>query len=148
MSLLIVDRILAVSFSILCALLIVAGHDMRGGAGVMPVSIAVLGLITSLILIVQKKPSVADEEIPHPINWRRFLLWCALSVIAIAAIQDIGSFIAIPSFLFFSFYLLGKIEVKKSILISLIFTAFIYFTFVQLLEVPLPNGILSDWLDI
>lgn len=122
------------------------------GNGFIPVIFSVVLMILSASLVVievrktvkaRKNASaeeVAPEEGPDR-SWLRALVPIVYSILAIVAFRWLGVVISMFLTAFVWLFWISKIELKKSLSISLILTLIVYGIFVMWLRIPFPRGI-------
>ena len=139
-----VDRIVGCALVFICGIAIYAALGMRGGAGVFPIVIGVLCILSCLALLIQSyiERAVEDEAVDS-LNWSRFGMWGLCIVVLLTTFDTLGAFVVLPVFLFVSFLLLSHLSWRMSAVISVSFTAAIFVIFAVLLDVPMPAGLLS-----
>ena len=110
----------------------------------------VLGLMVFLTLllaintfIIKPKNSEEDkEEDQFKGNlYGQFFLIMALSAVYVILIDIIGFFVTTAIYLFVTMVIL-KSSIKWSIVVSIVFSIFLYLVFVSFLKVPVPRGFL------
>lgn len=147
MNLKIIDRCISITFFFMACGLLIYGKSLNNGAGTLPVSISILSMI-SAFFVFKATFNLKTHQSFDLVCWERFFGYLLLSFLLVFGLEFMGAFVAIPIFLFLSFKVFGNISFKLSFAISVLFSIFIYIVFFRLLEVPLPNGILSGWLDV
>ena len=110
----------------------------------------VLGLMVFLTLLlaintflIKPKNSEEDkEEDQFKGNlYGQFFLIMALSAVYVILIDIIGFFVTTAIYLFVTMVIL-KSNIKWSIVVSIVFSIFLYLVFVSFLKVPVPRGFL------
>ncbi|GGX95576.1 hypothetical protein GCM10007160_23970 [Litchfieldella qijiaojingensis] len=144
MTLVKIDRGVALLFGVAFAAVIATGLGMRGDAGVFPAIAGSLGIIACIGLALGTLRSNPSDEPSAPLEVRRLLIICLCVLGLLVLMVTAGTFIALPLFLFAGLRWLARLRWLTSLLISLGFTAMIYLIFVQLLAVPLPSGWLTS----
>ncbi|QKY70053.1 tripartite tricarboxylate transporter TctB family protein [Lentibacillus sp. CBA3610] len=87
--------------------------------------------------------SKAEKKKAEELNVKRVLLFGTLIALYIILIDVIGYFLLTPIFLFVALTYLKATKITTAILLSIVFTAFIYGLFSMFLNIPLPMGIFS-----
>ncbi|MCV6611933.1 MAG: tripartite tricarboxylate transporter TctB family protein [Amphritea sp.] len=147
MKLTVVDRSIVALFISVCAVVIAKALDMQGDAGVIPIFVSVLGVITCIFLLVSTFSSEYSQTATCTVNWYRFGVLSGFIVLLLLSMNWLGALIAIPLFLLASFVLLARVPALVAISLTVGFTVVIYLAFIWALEVPLPLGVLEPWLD-
>ena len=110
----------------------------------------VLGLMVFLTLLLAIntfiiKPKNAEEDKEEDQFkgnlYGQFFLIMALSAIYVILIDIIGFFVTTAIYLFVTMVIL-KSNIKWSIVVSIVFSIFLYLVFVSFLKVPVPRGFL------
>ncbi|MEX1057173.1 MAG: tripartite tricarboxylate transporter TctB family protein [Natronospirillum sp.] len=135
--------LIALSVFLLVAGRTVIGQSARSGLAYDPsfVPNIVIGLMIALssILIFQslRKPTVKDDS--NPFDWRKVAIVVGLIGLYFMSIRYLGFLIPSALFLFSFIFVFGYRNKGVTILVSLVIPAVIYFTFVTLLKIPLPE---------
>ena len=109
----------------------------------------VLGLMVFLTLLlaintflIKPKNTEDKEEDQFKGNlYGQFFLIMALSAVYVILIDIIGFFVTTAIYLFVTMVIL-KSSIKWSIVVSIVFSIFLYLVFVSFLKVPVPRGFL------
>ena len=109
----------------------------------------VLGLMVFLTLLlaintflIKPKNTEDKEEDQFKGNlYGQFFLIMALSAVYVILIDIIGFFVTTAIYLFVTMVIL-KSNIKWSIVVSIVFSIFLYLVFVSFLKVPVPRGFL------
>ena len=110
----------------------------------------VLGLMVFLTLLLAIntfiiKPKNAEEDKEEDQFkgnlYGQFFLIIALSAVYVILIDIIGFFVTTAIYLFVTMVIL-KSNIKWSIVVSIVFSIFLYLVFVSFLKVPVPRGFL------
>ncbi len=141
------DRIFAVIVIIVSAILYVFIGDMDEAyspgamsASTYPRLILVCNIIVSCLLIFRSVRTVEKEK--NTSNQGFYAI--VLMVIYIALLEKIGFFILTPIFLFILPYMAGFRRYRLILLNIIVVTAVLYGVFVEVLNIPLPQGLLGD----
>jgi putative tricarboxylic transport membrane protein len=115
------------------------------GPGVVPMLwiIGILGL--SLLLLIRGLLGLEDEDPPWG-HTGKVAIFIVMIILYIIIMQVIGYYLATALFLISGMYFLTYRNWKVMISISAGWTLFSYFAFYRLLYVPLPRGLLIDWI--
>jgi multisubunit Na+/H+ antiporter MnhB subunit len=109
--------------------------DQTPGGGFIPVLFGVTVFVLSLLAFFRKKQSEKAE-----FNYRSFIP-VAAAIAAIGSIQLLGIVVSVFLFTLLWMRFLSSYPWIKSLLVSAIFTAFIFGVFRLWLRVPFPKGI-------
>tara|TARA_R110001606_G_scaffold379752_1_gene539954 strand:- start:403 stop:837 length:435 start_codon:yes stop_codon:yes gene_type:complete len=138
-----IDRGVALLVGVICAVVVVTGLGMRGDAGVFPVIAGMLGVLACVGIGFDTLRGRSPDEMPKPLAWQRFAVWCLCVMGLLGLMITAGTFIALPLFLLVSLRWLGNLRWLAALTITLAFSALIFAVFVYLLAVPLPSGLLT-----
>ena len=94
-------------------------------------------MIIEAYLYSKKKTEKSDET---SINKRRALIFILLIISYIGTIKPLGYFTVTPLFIVGAYWYLKAINLKKSVMIAVGFTVFVYLLFVGFLQLPIPLG--------
>lgn len=84
-----------------------------------------------------------EKKRAEDINVKRVVTFAVMIALYIVLIDVIGYFLLTPIFLFVTLQYLKSVKISTAILLSAVFTAFIYGLFSMFLNIPLPMGIFS-----
>ncbi|WP_025640395.1 tripartite tricarboxylate transporter TctB family protein [Schnuerera ultunensis] len=84
-----------------------------------------------------------EENKLGPINYKRAIIFTIMIATYIFLLEPVGYFIVTPVYIISTYLFLKATKVKNMIIISVAFTAFVYFVFVVFLKLPIPMGILQ-----
>lgn len=117
------------------------GKWSQPGPGFVPILVSVLMGVLSIADVVMefRKDAVAPEEFAN-INWIRFFLFSALCLIYVVLQKQIGFLLDTVICLFLMIKVAGIKGWIKPVLVSVLFSAFVWYVFTQLLKVPLPSA--------
>ena len=133
------------------------GLTMKNGAGILPVSIGLFGIIISILIIIKRKinnKKIEQEqeqeqeqepkaEVEVEANEYKFILTV---LFFITSVFLIGFLISVPIFMAIAYYIFSNEKTTTHLAIILFFSIFIYLTFSLMLSVPFPEGYVSEWL--
>jgi len=74
---------------------------------------------------------------------KKFLFFLFFTSVYIFLIQIVGYFIMTPVYLFITFMILKSMKLLTNIIVTLVFTIFIYALFVRFLNLPVPMGFIG-----
>ncbi|MGK0298856.1 MAG: putative tricarboxylic transport membrane protein [Gammaproteobacteria bacterium] len=141
------DRIFAVIVITISAILylLIGGMDEAYSPGAMAASsyprlILVCTILVSGLLILRPAPTVEEKKSTSNQGFYTIVLM----VIYIALLEKIGFFILTPLFLFVLPYMVGFRRYRLIFLSVIVVTAALYGVFVEVLNIPLPQGLLGD----
>jgi hypothetical protein len=136
------DRITAVIVFIGGLAGFIASGPIPEGSSIFPKSVFVFSMILAVLLYLSSVFGLSKkEEEKEETSFRNIVILFAGIVIFFLLIQPVGFIIMTPLFLAGVSYMLQLRNLKILILYPLGFTAFLYVSFVVLLQVPLPMGI-------
>ena len=141
------DRLVAAALIVMGAAAIWSGTEMGQGAGVFPVAMGMLVILAAAAQAASAKLVSAEEPPPEKVSWPRFLIAVVLAVGFFLTIEPLGTYIAIPLYLFAAFALLSRLPILVALAVGAGFSAAIFVVFEFLLEVPTPPGLLDYLLD-
>jgi putative tricarboxylic transport membrane protein len=87
----------------------------------------------------KEKKEDADKEV----NYKRATVFTLMIFAYILAIDPLGYFIVTPVFLIGILYYLKAIPMRYILIITVLFTVFVYLLFVKFLHLPIPLGPMS-----
>lgn len=125
------------------------GLSMKNGAGILPVSIGLFGVLISILIIIKRKinnKQIEQEQEQEPkteINEYKFILTV---LFFITSVFLIGFLISVPIFMAIAYYIFSDKKPTTYLAIILFFSIFIYLTFSLMLSVPFPDGYVNEWL--
>ena len=136
----------------LSLLFILNSGSLPGTAALMPRILASLIIALSLGMIWQglaaQKRMVAagqKEEIPY-INVKLVSLFLCFIIAYVVFMDILGYFIATPLFIVGTYMYLRALSVKNALLVAAGFCALVYGVFVKVLYLPVPLGLLENFL--
>lgn len=141
------DLIITTMLILLSIVVIVIATKFKGDAGVFPIALSCLLIVSCLPLIISSlKNKTQESSTDAPLNYARFFSFSALILGLFIFATIIGFFVVIPLFLFLSMRFLGNIKTATALTITLIFSVIIYLMFVVMLGIPVPQGLLENLL--
>ena len=119
------------------------GNDV--GCSFFPRTLSIFLILLSLLLLfnsIKKDKNHSTQDSNDPYALIRVLIVIILTVAYRYVIDYIGFLILTPFYLIILMLLIKVENIKKSIVLSVSITMFIWLAFYYLLQMPLPNGIL------
>jgi len=116
------------------------------GPNIFPLGLGILLGIMSIRLIYESFRYQYEENEYVKLEYKRFGILLAASVIYCLFLEDIGYAIATFLFLLIGFQTMKKGKILFSLLISATFSVGVFYIFNELLNIPLPSS--SNWLGI
>ena len=136
------DRITAVIVFIGGLAGFISSLSIPEGSSTFPESVFAFAMILAVLLYLSSVFGLSKkEEDKEDSSFRNIVILFAGTVVFFLLIQPVGFIIMTPLFLAGVSYMLQLRNLKILILYPLGFTAFLYVSFVILLQVPLPMGI-------
>jgi hypothetical protein len=78
-----------------------------------------------------------------PIDYKRAVIFAIMVAAYIFLLEPVGYFIITPLYIISTYLFLKATKFRNMVIISVGFTAFVYFVFVVFLKLPIPMGILQ-----
>ncbi len=140
-------RIAAAVYIAFCIYVGVQALDFPAGGGTFPLFAEICAVLISGIMIAGTLiPGASEgaERISFRIDYSRAkpLLLCALAIVYVLAIFEIGYFVTTVLFLFSATWLVGIRNLRTVVIAAVILIPAMYAFFVLFLMAPLPKGIL------
>lgn len=129
-----------------------ASMKMPHDAALLPQILAVLVAIFSIAMLFNAKKDApaqdkeAAENPPQKINITHVVVFVIAMAAYIYLIPILGYFVATPLYMILMYAYLKAINLVPSIIISICFSAFIYGLFVWFLKLPIPVGLLENFM--
>jgi putative tricarboxylic transport membrane protein len=123
-----------------------SAYGSNVGPNIFPLGLGLLLIILSLRLFYEVMKSKANSEAGDKLDYKKFLMIFTAAVLYAFFFEEIGYIIGTFLFLLFSFQVLEKGKLLKSLLISGLFSVGIYVLFVIILEVSMPG--FPSWLSL
>jgi hypothetical protein len=140
-------RIAAAVYIVFCFYVGAQALEFPAGGGTFPLFAEVCAVLISGIMIVQTLwPGARDSyaRLDFSLDYARAmpLLLCALAIVYVLVIFELGYFTATLLFLFAATWLVGIRDLRIVILTAVILLPAMYGFFIMFLKAPLPKGIL------
>jgi hypothetical protein len=153
----IVKHVLFAGFSLLLgAFFFIQASAMPTQAALFPKIIAAMVALLSVLMILsavkevrtmEKSVNVNEEQTEEEkINVLRVVVFMTLVIAYVYLIPKAGYFVMTPLFMLATYGYLRAMGPVKAVIISLVFSAFIYGLFVCFLNLPIPMGYLEPFL--
>jgi putative tricarboxylic transport membrane protein len=123
-----------------------SAYGSNVGPNIFPLGLGLLLVVLSLRLFYEVMKSKANSEAGDKLDYKKFLLIFTAAVLYAFFFEEIGYIIGTFLFLLFSFQVLEKGKLLKSLLISGSFSVGVYVLFVIILEGSMPG--FPSWLSL
>jgi len=107
------------------------------------IALLAIGMFIEAYIKSKKTDAKQVEKESEKINVKRVIIFASMIALYIILIDVIGYFILTPIFLFAALQYLKSTKVSTAIILSVVFTVFVYGLFSMFLNIPLPMGIFS-----
>jgi putative tricarboxylic transport membrane protein len=146
-----VNRIVAIVFLAVSLGFIYLGRKLSEGAKAYPMVLAGMLVILSIMLFIDASKKLKSDTSKNPLlilkkESKYFLILIIGYVLFILGLEILGFVLSSLLFIISIQYLLGYTNIFKLLINSALFTLVIYLSFSKVLNVPLPEGILSAFL--
>ena len=150
------DRFGSILFALIGAVFIVESRSISTsaygsdvGPNLFPLGLGVLLILLSLRLFwetLKQKNAHTGASSSDSLNYKRFLLILVATFLYVFLLETLGYVIATFLFLTFAFRVMGSASILKAAILSLVFSAGVYFLYVYLLKGTLPE--FPAWLGV
>jgi putative tricarboxylic transport membrane protein len=136
----ITDRLIAVALAMVGVIVIVSALDFPGDAGLFPIAMGTLLIVSSGVLFIQAaQREGADQKDGPRFEMSRFAIWIALAVLMFLMVWQIDFYLAVFTFILLSYILLAHRGFAFSLVLAALFTVILFLGFSTLLGVPTPS---------
>jgi putative tricarboxylic transport membrane protein len=118
--------------------------DTDVGPGFFPRLVAAVLILLSAMLIVSAFRRQPDAVEKGPSDWKKPLLGMALTFVYLALVYGLGFYVSTPVFLLGFIWLFGYRKPAAIGAVAVLVTLFVYLTFENVLQVPLPAGVFFE----
>jgi putative tricarboxylic transport membrane protein len=140
------DRYSSIIFALIGALFVVESRNIstsaygsQVGPNLFPMGLGSLLILLSIRLFFESMKGQAGERQSSPLQYKRFLIILASTVLYAFFLEEIGYVIGTFLFLLVGFRVMGSTSWWKSALIAMLFSGGVYYIFVEILQGTLPG---------
>jgi putative tricarboxylic transport membrane protein len=122
-----------------------SAYGSNVGPNIFPLGLGLLLMLLSIRLFFEALKS-KESKVEEKLDYKKFLMIFTAALLYVFFFEDIGYIIGTFLFLFFSFQVLEKGKLLRSIFISGLFSVGVYVLFVVILEGSMPG--FPSWLSL
>jgi putative tricarboxylic transport membrane protein len=123
-----------------------SAYGSNVGPNIFPLGLGLLLILLSLRLFYEVMKSKTSSEVEDKLDYKKFLMIFVAALLYAFFFEEIGYIIGTFLFLLFSFQILEKGKMLKSLLISGLFSVGVYVLFVIILKGSMPG--FPSWLSL
>ena len=152
MSYLCKEILFAAGLAVMAIVFFVQGDSLPSSARMLPQVMCVLLLFLVCLMVYQavmdnRKRGGVDPSWVGPIKLMRVVLYLGAVLAYVALAEPLGYFVVTPLFIIVTYIAMNAVKPVTTVIIAVGFSAFIYALFVRFLNLPVPLGVLQDFLE-